>query len=96
MKKMIPFAWLVLSAILYSCNNNNVEKENAVGPAPKQKVVDIKLTQLSSEKDFVCGMPLEEGSITDTTSYKEKIYGFCSAECKAEFLKNPQTYLSQK
>jgi YHS domain-containing protein len=36
-------------------------------------------------------MPLTAG-LEDTTRYKGKLYGFCSRECKEEFLKNPEGY----
>jgi YHS domain-containing protein len=40
-------------------------------------------------------MPLSAG-VADTAHYKGKIYGFCSAECKADFLSKPEEYLSKK
>jgi YHS domain-containing protein len=40
-------------------------------------------------KDLVCGMPLS-AEIGDTAYYKNKLYGFCSKECKDSFLKNPE------
>ena len=43
------------------------------------------------KKDPACGMPLTAG-LEDTTRYKGKLYGFCSKECKAEFLKDPDGY----
>jgi YHS domain-containing protein len=47
------------------------------------------------KKDLVCGMPLSAG-ISDTAHYKGGIYGFCAVECKAEFVKNPEAYLTAK
>jgi YHS domain-containing protein len=43
------------------------------------------------KKDPACGMPLTAG-LEDTTRYKGKLYGFCSKECMAEFLKDPDGY----
>jgi YHS domain-containing protein len=43
------------------------------------------------KKDPACGMPLTAG-LEDTTRYKGRLYGFCSKECKAEFLKDPDGY----
>lgn len=48
-----------------------------------------------SKKDLVCGMPTSAG-ISDTLHYKDKVYGFCSKECKDEFVKNPAAYLASK
>jgi YHS domain-containing protein len=52
----------------------------------KQVVFDAK-------KDLVCGMPISAG-VSDTLHYKDKVYGFCSKECKDEFVKNPSAYHS--
>jgi len=46
------------------------------------------------KKDPACGMPLT-AELEDTTRYKGKLYGFCSKECKAEFLKNPDGYVAK-
>lgn len=51
--------------------------------------------EFASKKDLACGMPLSAG-LEDTAHYKGKIYGFCSAECKENFLKDPQKYLAKK
>jgi YHS domain-containing protein len=42
-----------------------------------------------SKKDLSCGMPISAG-VSDTAQYKGKLYGFCSAECKADFLKDAE------
>ncbi|MBL0198878.1 MAG: YHS domain-containing protein [Chitinophagaceae bacterium] len=49
----------------------------------------------TEKKDLVCGMPVSAG-VSDTAHYKGGVYGFCAAECKAEFIKSPETYLSAK
>ncbi len=48
----------------------------------------FKNIQFDNAKDFVCGMPVSAG-VGDTAHYKGKVYGFCSKECRDEFLKNP-------
>jgi YHS domain-containing protein len=48
-----------------------------------------------NKKDFSCGMSVSAG-IADTAHYKGKVYGFCSKECKDEFLKTPEKYLATK
>lgn len=45
--------------------------------------------------DISCGMPLSAG-ITDTAHYQNKVYGFYSPECKADFIKHPKNYFPQK
>ena len=56
---------------------------------------DIEVRDLTVNKDLVCGMLLEDGSVADTTLYEGKLYGFCAAECKTAFLDSPQVYLAQ-
>lgn len=38
-------------------------------------------------------MPVTAG-VSDTAQYKNKVVGFCSSECKAEFLKNPEANIA--
>lgn len=95
--KKIFYGVLLLGATLASCNNTATEQTETTQPAaPEVKTIDLKLSDLGSTKDYVCGMELEEGGIADTTAYEGKIYGFCASECKAEFVKEPAKYLSQQ
>lgn len=55
----------------------------------KNKFPAIKF---DAKKDLACGMPLAAG-IEDTAHYKGKVYGFCSKECKDDFLKNPEGFV---
>ncbi len=82
----------------FACNRKKEAKE-----APKAETMTIKdsakseLKQLSFavQKDLVCGMPISAG-VHDTVTYKGKLYGFCAAECKDEFLKSPGEFLTTK
>jgi len=96
MKKLFFTANVMLILALSACNQKVEQKTDTGTAAPERKKMEVKLTDLASAKDFVCGMPVEEGGIADTASYEGKLYGFCSAECKAEFAKNPSSYLAQK
>lgn len=51
------------------------------------------VTLVNNTKDPVCGMPVTAG-ISDTVHYKNDVLGFCSAECKAEFQKSPESMLA--
>jgi len=99
MKKLfVPF---VFTSLLFfsACNHNaNTTADTKAKDATKteDKTVKIKLADLATNQDLACGMPLEEGAIADTTSYGGKTYGFCSPECKANFIKNPQSFLDKK
>ena len=95
MKKIFFTANILMVLALASCNQK-AEQKTETAPLAEPAKIEIKLADLSEPKDFVCGMPLDEGGIADTTSYEGKVYGFCASECKAEFLKNPSTYLAQK
>ena len=48
--------------------------------------------KLDEVKDPVCGMKVDLGTTTLKSTYQGKIYGFCSAECKTTFDKNPLQY----
>ena len=59
-----------------------VQQDTAAATAYTAAMVDNK-------KDPTCGMPVTAG-ISDTAHYDNKVLGFCSTECKNEFLKNPK------
>lgn len=90
---------LVISLLLAACSSNS-QKENtidnakdsvsAIAPAKKFENVNF-----ASTKDLSCGMPLSAG-LEDTAHYKGNIYGFCSQECKDDFLKDPEGHLAKK
>ena len=46
------------------------------------------IKKLDKAKDPICGMKVDLGSTEFKSTYQGKIYGFCSAECKATFDKN--------
>jgi YHS domain-containing protein len=95
MKKIIS---LVIIAAAFSCN-----QANKVVPEKKMETMAVKdsaknnLAGLAyaSTKDLSCGMPISAG-ISDTATYKGKLYGFCSEECKADFIKDPESHLAAK
>ena len=86
----IAFAGLVLG----SCNTKQPTEDTSVS-VHEPGLVDVKLSQLASDKDFICGMQVVEGSIADTASFDGKLYGFCSTECKDLFVTKPADYLAQ-
>ena len=96
MKKLLLGAGLLSLLSLFACNHGNDKEEQTSTPAPEATTINVKISDLASAKDYVCGMDVEDGAIADTASYQGKLYGFCSTECKAEFIKSPETYLAQK
>lgn len=83
MKRILVAAILLLT--VWGCNNQPKapSDHNAMEARPETK--DFSGVKFASDKDPACGMPLSAG-ITDTATVDGKIYGFCSPECKDEFL----------
>jgi YHS domain-containing protein len=48
---------------------------------------------VDNRKDPSCGMPVTAG-ISDTAHYKDHTLGFCSKECKENFLKSPDVLIA--
>lgn len=78
--------------IFCSCNNQAEKTEVAVAPGEdtmtiQENVQQTKFTpdMVVNKHDMTCGMPVTAG-ISDTCHLNGKVYGFCSAECKAEFV----------
>jgi len=84
--------------LLFACgqsNSNNLvsttDTINVVAAdTATEKIFAVSL--VNNKKDPTCGMPVSAG-IHDTTHYENKVLGFCSTECKNEFLKNPKAGL---
>lgn len=91
---------LTLLMLTISCNQKNdkkgldvtEEKPAAIEAKPEAA---LKTLTFASKKDLVCEMPITAG-VSDTITYKGKLYGFCAKECKDEFIKNPNEYLTSK
>ena len=102
MKKTIVVFALIGLLGMGACNHNGTNKENTESPAgdrskPENGGVKVNINDLSTKKDVVCGMDINDAqSIGDTTFYDGKMYGFCSSECKDSFLVDPQRYLANK
>lgn len=98
MKKIIiVFAF---AFTLAACDSNTVKDEtvlNPHAPTPTENTgVNIKVSELATDKDLYCDMTVADGAIADTANIDGKIYGFCSAMCKEEVVADPQKYLSKK
>lgn len=104
MKKIMLAANIIAALALGACNHNTEPKKEETTsqamPEATTETVNVKVSDLATNKDHVCGgaegMELADGAIADTTTYEGKLYGFCSKECKAEFVKNPTAYIAQK
>ena len=81
--------------LLTACNSQNTQQDESNNASAMEMVTDttniasFDVALVDNKKDPTCGMPTTAG-ISDTAHYDKKIFGFCSSECKAEFLKNPK------
>lgn len=93
------FLTLSFIFIALSCSNNKqndaVENKPAEMESSMENHSHFKPEMVVNTTDFACGMPVSAG-ISDTCHFEDKAYGFCSAECKAEFQKEPTKYLAAK
>ncbi len=94
------FLLLVIMGLAQSCKQKNqvntlTEKSLVVDSSKLLEKNPYKDFVFDAKKDLVCGMPNSAG-ISDTLHYKDKVYGFCSKECKDEFVKTPAAYLVVK
>lgn len=96
---MKKYAAILLIITVAACNQPKKaepEKKPEMPAAQKDPAKkDLAGLDFAIKKDLVCGMPVSAG-VHDTAQYKGKIYGFCAAECKEEFVKDPEGYLSAK
>jgi len=84
---------LFASTLIIACANSD-KKENAVEKKdssaimnPKVDSVKFTVAMVDNAKDPSCGMPTGAG-IEDTAHLNNKVIGFCSKECKDDFMKN--------
>jgi len=105
MKKILVFVTvsLAIACLLTACVQKgnassdaaSATKDSSAGMASTTDTTHkYTLAMVVNKHDPSCGMPLTAG-LEDTTHYKGKAYGFCSKECKNEFLKNPDGYIAK-
>jgi len=46
-------------------------------------------------RDPVCGMSLSEADATATATYHQRLYNFCSTDCRSRFLAAPERYTTE-
>ena len=96
MKKIVS---VVLIAAAFSCNQPKSvmpeKKMETVATAKDSVENDLSKLVFAVKKDLTCGMPTSAG-VTDTVTYKGKLYGFCAKECKEDVLKDPEGHLAAK
>ena len=87
----ILFSFLLVVVLVISCGNQQSKKnlETNVALVTNADTVKFSAAMVDNKRDPSCGMPVSAG-IGDTVHYKGKVLGFCSKECKDEFLKDPE------
>ena len=87
---------LMTSFIIVSCNNFKDDKKMSEKEVKKDTLTEHTINPglLVNKKDPVCEMPVSAG-VTDTLTYKGNLLGFCSEECKAEFVKKPEDFIAK-
>jgi YHS domain-containing protein len=100
MKQLSIFAFALIVLGFSNCKNNSVNNattNTATQSVASEETADsirhaqMKKLTIANEDDPACGMPLLRG-FDDTATYKGKLIGFCSKECKDNFMKNPSKY----
>ena len=97
MKNLISLS-LIVSLGLVACNSTQQEQATATDTSmtiqqDTTATVAYTVEMVDNKKDPTCGMPVSAG-ISDTAHYKDKVIGFCSAECKDEFKKAPEANIA--
>ena len=95
MKQLLIFIPIIL--LFTSCGENAVQEKQVPAAAKTDTMAKEKPfadVVFALKRDPVCKMPVRAG-VEDTAHYKGGIYGFCAAECKADFLKEPELYLKE-
>lgn len=95
MKKVVLAAAL---AVLASCKKEEPKhvhtvKENTAVIEPENPLNKLKY---ENKIDYYCKMDITKYGVSDTITYKGRLYGFCSTVCKDEFMKKPEEYLAAK
>lgn len=98
------FFYCLLFFVMTACTSNKAPEIQEKAPAKYGSTMQVDTSvhstkfspaMVNNKRDFICGMPVTAG-IADTAHYRGNIYGFCAKECKDEFLKTPQAYITQK
>ena len=72
----------------------NTKIEGTKPPAEKGAAIKYDAATFATNIDPVCEMDISSG-VNDTAVYGGKVYGFCGAGCKEEFVKNPAAFVKK-
>jgi hypothetical protein len=87
--KFLQITLSIAVIAMISCNDQTSISAKTKGMHTDVAVVkkDFSKIQFASKLDYSCFMPLTAG-LEDTAIVNGKVYGFCSKECKDEFMKD--------
>lgn len=87
---------ILLSASMAGCKSGKEQGEKNVSDTMAMEQDSNHMINhliVDNQKDPSCGMPTSAG-ISDTVHYKDHVLGFCSKECREDFMKNPEAQLA--
>lgn len=82
--RAFPIMTLCISLLLLNCGGDKATTDAS----------EIKVEDLVSNIDQVCHMDVSKVGIGDTTMHDNKMYGFCSTNCKESFVEDPASFLA--
>jgi len=80
--------------LLSSCGNSQNTSNDGTLKTTSVDTTKFVASMVDNKFDPSCGMPVTAG-IGDTVHYKGKVIGFCSKECKDDFLKDPEKNIAK-
>jgi YHS domain-containing protein len=89
-------AWTSNEKVYYTVVNAN-DIVTSINTRPVNTIAQtfsLPKMKLANSNDPVCGMPLSL-SPGDTTLFRQKVYGFCSAVCKNHFVQKPEAFVKK-
>lgn len=85
-------ATLIAAVIMFNKSSSINQQNSCINPKIQ---TSIAIAPDTLRPDPVCNMKVDDKK-GDTIHYKGHIFGFCSRYCRAEFMKNPDSYLPKK
>lgn len=92
--KIICSTIFFLASLLLLSSCGNSQSPPGTSKTTAVDTVKFAVSMVDNKFDPSCGMPVTAG-IGDTVHYKGKVIGFCSKECKDDFLKDPEKNIAK-
>ena len=82
MKGYLVVSLLVGIFLVFGCSAEKQAEVQMETEMEVQESIDVTADMLTTHMDLACDMDMRKHAITDTTIYKDQLYGFCSGHCK--------------